>query len=189
MMRILASLGMTLNCLFDLRNGFALVFINNIMGLPAGVWVDPGNSAVLDTTLWGQKVPVGMRIGEPGAILSNTNYHSEPGFILPLFQIGPHSAALNAGANVGLSGTANTFIAAVTPLTATRWLTYTWQATGQSPITNTTFKLSAAASLTWTVTGMQSITATASNCGGSAVDSHTIDIYLLRIYLPLILRQ
>ena len=205
MMRILASLGMTLACLFDLRNGFAPVSTNNITSLPAGVWVDPGNSAVRDIALWGQKVPVGMTISEPGAILSNANYYGEPGFILPLFQIGPHSAALNAGANVGvstdidgelrpngsmpdmganefyckaltqviltgpttsISGTANTFAAAATPLTAPRWLTHTWRATGQSPITNTTFKLSDAASLTWTVTGMQSITATASNCGG-----------------------
>jgi hypothetical protein len=52
-----------------------------------------------------------------------------------------------------------------------------------------TLNLSDTTVLTWTVTGAQTIYVTASNCGGSAVDSHTIDIYLLRIYLPLILRQ
>jgi len=94
-----------------------------------------------------------------------------------------------AGPTMGITDTATTFTAIVSPLTAMPYITYTWQASGQSPITHTIYQLSDTAIFTWTVIGPQTITVTAVNCGGSGVGMHVITIVKWRIYLPLVLRN
>ncbi len=69
----------------------------------------------------------------------------------------------------------STFTAAASPVNATLPITYTWQATGQPPVTHTG-GLSDTASFTWSVTGTQVLTVTASNTGGMATATHLITI-------------
>ena len=80
---------------------------------------------------------------------------------------GPTKAAVN---------TAYTFNATVSPITATRPITYVWQATGQSPVTHTGGGLNDAVTFTWPTTGTQTITVTATNAGGTATQTHQVTI-------------
>ena len=66
-----------------------------------------------------------------------------------------------------------TFIASVDPANITQPVTYTWQATGQTPITHTG-GLSDTVSYTWHVSGTKTITVTASNVAGSVTGTHTL---------------
>ncbi|MEE8391275.1 MAG: alkaline phosphatase [Anaerolineae bacterium] len=86
-----------------------------------------------------------------------------------------------SGPTMGAVQTSYTFTATVSPVTATVVLpiTFDWQATEQSVVTNTT-GLSDTVSFTWTTTGTQAITVTATNAEGTVSSSHTIDIYLVR---------
>jgi hypothetical protein len=83
------------------------------------------------------------------------------------------------------------FTAAVTPTTAAQPITYTWQATGQSPITHTG-SLSDMVTFNWHVTGPQTITVTADNDLNEPVTAvHTITIETIIVdkwwlYLPFI---
>jgi uncharacterized repeat protein (TIGR01451 family) len=74
-------------------------------------------------------------------------------------------------ANVGAS-----FVATVSPVTATRPITYLWQATDLPPVVHTDRDLSDTVNLTWTVAGLKAVTATASNVDGAAYDSHIVDV-------------
>ena len=80
-----------------------------------------------------------------------------------------------AGPTDGLTNTAYTFTATVSPLTATQPITFVWQATGQLPITDTG-GLSDMAAFTWPTTGAQAITVTAMNISGTVESSHLITI-------------
>ena len=83
---------------------------------------------------------------------------------------------------------------------ATTPLTYTWQATGQSPVIQASYPATThVVSFTWTADGVKLITVTVSNTQGIVSDTHTITIgsamglltggrLAARIYLPLILR-
>ncbi|RMF29263.1 MAG: hypothetical protein D6759_14230, partial [Chloroflexi bacterium] len=94
------------------------------------------------------------------------------------------------GPAMGISGTAYAFAAAVGPPTATLPITYTWQATGQSPVVHSGAGLSDAVAFTWYVTGTQQITVTAQNCGSLISQARSITIiHEHRTYLPLVLRQ
>jgi len=84
------------------------------------------------------------------------------------------SSVTIAGPTKGITGTPYVFIAAVAPSTATLPITYTWQATGQTPVVHVS-GLSDAATFTWTVTGTQVVTVTAANaCGVTVSDTHVI---------------
>jgi len=94
------------------------------------------------------------------------------------------------GPAIGISGTAYTFIAAVGPPTATLPITYTWQATGRSPVVHGGAGLSDTVAFTWHVTGTRQITVTAQNCGSTVSRVHLITIiHEHRLYLPLVLRR
>jgi hypothetical protein len=83
------------------------------------------------------------------------------------------------------------FTAVITPTTATQPITYTWQATGQNPITHTG-SLSDVVTFSWHVTGPQIITVTAANGLNEPVTAvHTITIETITVdewwlYLPFI---
>ena len=102
----------------------------------------------------------------------------------------PPAAVRIAGPYEGVSNTAYTFTATVSPPTATVPITYFWQATGQSPITHVESDLSDSVTFTWTLgtTRTQLITATATNEGGTAIGTHILIFTPLRLHLPEVFR-
>ena len=95
-----------------------------------------------------------------------------------------------AGPAAGVTHTAQTFTARVAPETAQLPITYIWQATGQSSVTQVISDLVDTATFTWTLTGTQCVTVTALNpCGGLVTATHEIALVdALRVYLPLVLK-
>ncbi|HHN93313.1 MAG TPA: DUF11 domain-containing protein, partial [Anaerolineae bacterium] len=95
------------------------------------------------------------------------------------------------------TGTAYTFTAWVTPITATLPLSYTWQATGQTTVVHVTAAISDAVAFTWPLTGSKRITVSVANGEASpASDSITITVQPItapppswEVYLPLVLRN
>ena len=94
-----------------------------------------------------------------------------------------------SGPAAGFPDYGYTFSATSNPITATLPITYTWQATGQSPVVQTT-ELSTSIAFGWEITGTKTITVTAENLGSTVMDTHTIQILDIfsQIFLPLILR-
>lgn len=203
-----------------------LVFTNNIIGAPAGILVDTGSVAVLNTTLW-DKIPIGAEWFGTGTFISSTNLYGNAEFV-GQYRISPRSPAIDQGTNAGvatdidgeprpngpkpdigadefycyaltgvslagpttgISGTACSFTAIVSPATTTPLITYTWQATGQPLTSHVVYSLSDSALFAWAVTGTQTVSVTAVNCGGSATTTHAITIVKWRIYLPIVLRN
>lgn len=99
------------------------------------------------------------------------------------------SAVNIAAPNEEIFGKAITFNASVLPPTATIPITFSWQATGQTPIDHVLYSVSDTMTYTWQVTGTQTITVSAANCGGSVTNTHLINLYHSRIFLPVVLRQ
>lgn len=97
------------------------------------------------------------------------------------------------GPITGLTEMTYSFTALVTPVTATQPITYTWQATDQSPIIHTG-SLTDTINVTWTFTGTKIITATADNGISMPVTAvHTITIAAppiitngWHLYLPIV---
>jgi len=87
----------------------------------------------------------------------------------------PPAAVTVSGPITGSVDTAYTFTATIAPLWATRPITYTWQATGQAPVTHSS-GLTDTVAFTWHVSGTQTITVTAINAGGAVTGTHTIGI-------------
>ncbi len=93
-----------------------------------------------------------------------------------------------SGPTSGYTNTQYAFTAAPTPANATTPITYTWSPAPDSG------QGTATARYTWQTVETKAITVTAQNCGGSAVDTHTVTIaprpVLSRfIYLSLVLRN
>jgi hypothetical protein len=103
--------------------------------------------------------------------------------------IAPLSDIVISGPTTGLVHTTYTFIANVSPSTATLPVTYYWQATEQTPVITSVYALSHTVRFTWSTTGTKTIAVTATNAGGSASDTHFISIKWHRVYLPLVLRR
>jgi hypothetical protein len=79
------------------------------------------------------------------------------------------------GPGTGGVGENTSFSAAVSPAEATIPITYTWEATGQLPVEHLG-DTDDSVNFTWEEPGSQLITVTASNSGGSVVDTHFIEI-------------
>jgi uncharacterized repeat protein (TIGR01451 family) len=90
--------------------------------------------------------------------------------------IPPGSVTLS-GPTTGFTNTIYTFTATTSPITTTLPLTYFWQASGQAPLTHTG-GLSNSTNFIWSIAGPQVITVTASNGGGSVMDTHNITLGL-----------
>jgi len=94
-----------------------------------------------------------------------------------------------------VSGTvdnAYTFNAAVSPITATQPITYTWQATDQASVAHTGAGLDDSVNFTWGITGTKTITVTATNAGGAVTNSYSVTIHEASqrtVYLPLVIRN
>jgi hypothetical protein len=80
-----------------------------------------------------------------------------------------------SGPVVGGAETVQTFVAAVSPDPAMVPITYSWQATGQAPVTYTNGTSNTAA-FTWSTIGVQTVTVTATNIVGAVSDSHAIAV-------------
>jgi len=91
-----------------------------------------------------------------------------------------------SGPTTGFIGEDHSFIATVSPITATQPITYVWQAAGQSPVTNTD-GLSNTVSFAWSTLGTQVISVTAENIGSEVTNTYSVLINP-RIYLPIILK-
>jgi hypothetical protein len=74
-------------------------------------------------------------------------------------------------------GLMNIFTATVVPLDVVQPITYTWQASGQMPITNTA-GISDSVSYVWDDPGTQVITVTAMNIFGSTTDQYKISVFM-----------
>jgi subtilisin family serine protease len=91
------------------------------------------------------------------------------------------------GPSVGVTNTAYAFSAHIIPFAITEPITYTWQATDQTPTTT----LNSEVTFIWSVTGTKVITASVVNAGGIFTDAHIITILetVHTVYLPLIYKE
>ncbi|MEA3340370.1 MAG: S8 family serine peptidase [Chloroflexota bacterium] len=91
--------------------------------------------------------------------------------------VAPPADVTIAGPTTGLILADQTFIAAVSPITAAQPITYEWRiANGELQTITHTGGLSDTVTFTWPVSGTQAITVTAANFGGTVVGTHTITI-------------
>jgi hypothetical protein len=93
-----------------------------------------------------------------------------------------------AGPKSGSVDTPHIFTVTVSPVSATLPITYGWQATGQSHLTQTD-GLSQTRTFTWATNGVKSITVTAQNSWNKETDTYTITICPCEIYLPIVLKK
>ncbi len=102
----------------------------------------------------------------------------------------PLSGVSTSGPTEGTVNAAYIFTATVSPVTATLPITFTWQASGQAPVTHTGNGLSDWVTYTWPLqkAGRQVITATAMNAASVVTSIHTLTIAAHRVYLPLVLK-
>jgi hypothetical protein len=91
-----------------------------------------------------------------------------------LAPVAPTRIAVN-GPTTGVVGSNYTFSAVVTPVSTTLPITYTWQATGQTPVTHTA-GLSDTVAFSWSTAGTKMITVTATNAGGTVTDTRQVAI-------------
>ena len=80
------------------------------------------------------------------------------------------------------------FTATVSPITATQPVTYLWQATGQTPLEQSS-GLSHTVTFTWEAPGTQTITVTVTNAGGTISSTHVVTVASHKLYLPLLMRS
>ncbi len=101
----------------------------------------------------------------------------------------PLTGVVINGPTSGIVSAAYIFTATVSPITATVPITYVWEATGQTPVTNTaSLTLTDTITFTWSTPGPKTITVTAANGAGMVSDSHVITLAEFRLYLPLVRR-
>jgi len=125
-----------------------------------------------------------------GPPVSNTHTIT---IVNPKIALTPLVAVTIDGPVTGTISVTHSFTATVRPISATTPITYLWQASDQTPVTQTGH-LSDTARFAWPVTGTKTITVIAHNGGPPVSNTHTITITANRvrkkkIYLPLILRN
>lgn len=102
----------------------------------------------------------------------------------------PLSGVSTSGPTEGTVNAAYVFTATVSPVTATLPITFTWQASGQAPVTHTGNGPSDWVTYTWPLqaAGQQVITATAMNAESVVTDTRTLTLAAHRVYLPLVIK-
>lgn len=126
---------------------------------------------------------------EEGAISDQDIYFSRKTIVLPDLCRTVSGISIS-GETMGVTGMPYTFAAMASPPTATLAISYTWQASEQSPVVDTGGLVNLV-DFTWDMTGTKAITVTVQNCGGATVTAtHAITITALEhthhIYLPFI---
>ena len=92
-----------------------------------------------------------------------------------LLRQAPTSVTISGDTSGPVNGN-QSFIATVSPITATQPVTYVWDATNQTPITHTAKGISDTVSFNWSGTGAQVITVTVNNGVGSQTDTHAFTV-------------
>ncbi|MBC8253875.1 MAG: hypothetical protein H8E35_07590, partial [Ardenticatenia bacterium] len=90
--------------------------------------------------------------------------------------VSPNKVVIS-GPTTGVVQVGSTFTATASPVTATRPITFTWQATGQRSETHTGDFSSDTVTFTWSMTGIQAITVTTANAGGMVTSTYSVIIY------------
>ncbi len=104
----------------------------------------------------------------PGTVPATWSFATVPAVGLNAVQL--------SGPTTGFTQTMYSFAAIAGPITATLPVTYTWQATGQLPVTHANGGLGDVMTFTWSITGPQAITVTAANRANVVSDTHVITI-------------
>jgi plastocyanin len=152
-------------------------------------WTNQGEFAHTTTSDVGSADPWDSGILGPGAIFTRTfdvpgvfgyfcGFHPMQGTVVVLAsQQAPLELSVT-GPSAGAADRPQTFAAAVSPITTTQPVTYSWQATGQAPITHINRGLSDTLAFTWSAAdvGLQVITVTADNSVGTISATYTTTI-------------
>jgi hypothetical protein len=93
----------------------------------------------------------------------------------PLNPVAPDAVQISGPAS-GVTGSDYHFEAAVTPISVTMPLTYTWQAVDQLPVVSSHNFLTDTVTYSWSISGTYPVTVTVENEVGSATSSHLITI-------------
>jgi len=139
-------------------------------------------AAYAQSGYWGEMVETYVLLGDPAMRLG-----------IPPMQAVSVEGVTVSGPDTGALGTPYAFSAVTRPITATLPVTYTWQATGQAPLTRLG-DLSDVVTFTWHTSGTQALTVTAMNAGGAVAGTHVVTTYDVppnpqaHIYLPLVIR-
>ncbi|HHN93956.1 MAG TPA: hypothetical protein ENK17_04245, partial [Anaerolineae bacterium] len=152
--------------------GYAVAVASHPAAVPAG------GSATVTVTV---QVPAGAISGTvdttvitaTGAVTGSAAVTDTTRIVSP--SCAPPEGAALSGPVTTTTGTPVTLTAAVTPSTATLPITYTWQATGQTPLVHSG-GLSDTAAFTWTVSGAQVVTVTTANGCGVVTATHVITV-------------
>ncbi|MBN2005011.1 MAG: DNRLRE domain-containing protein [Anaerolineae bacterium] len=155
------------------------------MGDPTTVWDQGMTWNWLDITqiaqAWtsGALVNYGVMIKPSGVTTGTADFVTREGANDPQLVIVygpppcyPASDANISGPSQGITDTAYTFNANITPVTATLPITYTWEADEQAPSSGA----SADVTYTWNTPGWKTITVTVANCESSVVGTHQVSI-------------
>ncbi len=113
-----------------------------------------------ERTVWAE-----MRDGGQTALSSDVIYLDLPTI--------PPTAVTIDGPMAGLVGDSHTLTATIRPIDATQPITYTWRATGHTPVTHVGGS-SDTIILAWDSPGQRTITVTVTNAGGTATSAHTL---------------
>jgi hypothetical protein len=95
------------------------------------------------------------------------------------------------GPAIGAVDTAYAFVGAVSPVTATSPITYSWKAVGQDPVVRPGGSATDTIEFTWEVTGVKLVTVTVANdCEGAQTGSHSITLGPRKpLYVPFVARS
>ncbi len=93
----------------------------------------------------------------------------------------PPTGVTISGPASGVTNASYNYVAPVTPASTTQPITYTWQATGQSTMVHTGGGISDTATFNWSTAGTKTITVTANNGYGSAMNTKQVIVALAGI--------
>jgi hypothetical protein len=122
---------------------------------------------------WHSHLPANPGCGPDNVANNWWNYFVEPAHAhQPLAACAPTRLTIT-GPDTGKIGATLHFIASLQAVTATRPITFSWQATGQAPVTHTAGDLLDAVSYTWMAPGAKAITVSATYANGQVVNNYS----------------
>ncbi len=119
------------------------------------------------------------RYGAPGSYsvtLTATNFAGSSVATGTVVIYSPATGVAIDGPSTGRINTGHVFTATVEPITATRHITYVWQATGQAAAVHADRDISDSLAFTWDLAGPKIVTVTATNGGGTLSTSLPITL-------------
>jgi phosphodiesterase/alkaline phosphatase D-like protein len=155
--------------------------------------IDQGTQVLTVTTYGIAPYTVADLATNPNDVVTRTPTVVSQFTVNPKRTLAPLVAVTIDGPVTGTISVTHSFTATVRPISATTPITYVWQASDQTPVTQTG-QVSDTARFAWPVTGTKTVTVIARNGGPPASNTHTITVTANRIrrekiYLPLILRN